>query len=161
MEDDCIRERGPIPARGNTSVLRLCLGPLRSNPLVCRDHPDRPGDGSQERHGSKDGSGGFDHDGLDTDDYWACSRFFFCGWQQSAMAKTSDVHRFMFAGAAVGAVLLERSLALPLAMATISAVCGVAAFYGSRPLERAETPISSKIPNDAQPNQISARTNHD
>ena len=77
-------------------------------------------------------------------------------WQRRVMSIL-----FMFAGAAVGALLLRRSLALPLAMATISAVCGVAAFYGSRPLERVETPISAKVPNEAQPNQISARTNHD
>ncbi|HTF70350.1 MAG TPA: YoaK family protein [Edaphobacter sp.] len=68
---------------------------------------------------------------------------------------------FMFAGAVVGALLLRHSLVWPLAMATVSAVCGVAAFYGSRPLERAETPISAKVRNEAQPNPTSARTNHD
>jgi uncharacterized membrane protein YoaK (UPF0700 family) len=77
-------------------------------------------------------------------------------WQRRVMSIL-----LMFAGAAVGALLLRHSLALPLAMATVSAVCGVAAFYGSRPLERAETPISAKVPNEAQPNPISAGTNHD
>jgi uncharacterized membrane protein YoaK (UPF0700 family) len=77
-------------------------------------------------------------------------------WQRRVMSIL-----LMFAGAVVGALLLRHSLALPLAMATVSAVCGVAAFYGSRPLERAETPISAKVPNEAQPNPISARTNHD
>jgi uncharacterized membrane protein YoaK (UPF0700 family) len=63
-------------------------------------------------------------------------------WQRRVMSIL-----LMFAGAAVGALLLRHSLALPLAMATVSAVCGVVAFYGSRPLERAETPISPKVPN--------------
>jgi uncharacterized membrane protein YoaK (UPF0700 family) len=36
----------------------------------------------------------------------------------------------MFIGAAVGALLLKQSLALPLGVATLSAVCGVVAFYG-------------------------------
>jgi uncharacterized membrane protein YoaK (UPF0700 family) len=58
-------------------------------------------------------------------------------WQRRVMSIL-----FMFAGAAVGALLLRHSLALPLAVATVSAVCGVAAFYGNRYLERAETPIS-------------------
>jgi uncharacterized membrane protein YoaK (UPF0700 family) len=53
-------------------------------------------------------------------------------WQRRVMSIL-----FMFAGAAVGALLLRHSLALPLAIATVSAVCGVAAFYGSRPLDRA------------------------
>jgi uncharacterized membrane protein YoaK (UPF0700 family) len=65
-------------------------------------------------------------------------------WQRRVMSILS-----MFAGAAVGALLVRPSLALPLAMATVSAVCGVAAFYKNRPLERAETPISAKIPNEA------------
>jgi uncharacterized membrane protein YoaK (UPF0700 family) len=77
-------------------------------------------------------------------------------WQRRLMSIL-----LIFAGAVVGALLLRHSLALPLAMATVSAVCGVAAFYGSRPLERAETPISAKFPHEAQPNPISARTNHD
>src|SRR3954447_5432232 len=55
-------------------------------------------------------------------------------WQRRVMSVL-----FMFAGAVVGALLLVRSLDLQLAMATLSAVCGVEAFYGSRPLERAET----------------------
>jgi uncharacterized membrane protein YoaK (UPF0700 family) len=77
-------------------------------------------------------------------------------WQRRVMSIL-----LMFAGAALGALLLRHSLALPLAMATVSAVCGVAAFYGRRPLERAETPISAEVRNEAQPNPISARTNHD
>jgi uncharacterized membrane protein YoaK (UPF0700 family) len=77
-------------------------------------------------------------------------------WQRRVMSIF-----FMFAGAVVGALLLRHSLALPLAMATVSAVCGVAAFYGNRHLERTETPISAKVPNEAQPNPISERTNHD
>ena len=77
-------------------------------------------------------------------------------WQRRVMSIL-----FMFAGAVVGALLLRHSLALPLAMATASVVCGVAAFYASRPLERARTPISAEVPNEAQPNPISARTNHD
>jgi uncharacterized membrane protein YoaK (UPF0700 family) len=60
-------------------------------------------------------------------------------WQRRVMSIL-----FMFAGAAIGALLLRHSLTLPLAMATVSAVCGVAAFYRSRPLERDETPISGK-----------------
>ena len=39
---------------------------------------------------------------------------------------------FMFAGAAAGALLLKRSLALPLAVATLSAMCAVAALLGKR-----------------------------
>ena len=39
---------------------------------------------------------------------------------------------FMFAGAAAGALLLKRSLALPLAVATVSAVCAVAVLLGKR-----------------------------
>ena len=77
-------------------------------------------------------------------------------WQRRVMSIL-----FMFAGAAVGALLMRHSLALPLAIATVSAFCGVAAFYASRPLERAETPISAKFSSEAQPNQISAGTNHD
>jgi len=38
----------------------------------------------------------------------------------------------MFIGAAAGALLLKHSVALPLGVATASAVCGVAAFYGKR-----------------------------
>jgi uncharacterized membrane protein YoaK (UPF0700 family) len=53
---------------------------------------------------------------------------------------------FMFAGAAVGALLVRHSLAWPLAMATVSAVCGVAAFYGSRPLKRDENTYFGKGP---------------
>jgi uncharacterized membrane protein YoaK (UPF0700 family) len=64
-------------------------------------------------------------------------------WQRRVMSIL-----FMFAGAVVGALLLRHSLALPLAMATLSAVCGIAAFYGSRSLEWAETPISVKVPNE-------------
>jgi len=90
VEDDCIWVRGPIPARGNTRVDRL--GSLRLNPLVCRHRAYSFGDGSQERHCSKDCSAGFDHDGLDADDHWAGSRLFFCGGQRSTMAKTSNVH---------------------------------------------------------------------
>jgi uncharacterized membrane protein YoaK (UPF0700 family) len=76
-------------------------------------------------------------------------------WQRRVMSIL-----FMFAGAVVGALLLGHSLAWPLAMATVSAVCGVAAFYGGRPLERSETPISAKVPNEAQRNPISEKTNH-
>jgi len=39
---------------------------------------------------------------------------------------------FMFAGAAAGALLLKRSLALPLAVATLSAVCGAGALFAKR-----------------------------
>ncbi len=67
----------------------------------------------------------------------------------------------MFAGAAVGALLLRHSLALPLGVATVSAVCGVAALYRNRRLEWVETRISDKIRNDAQPTPMSARTNQD
>jgi len=51
-------------------------------------------------------------------------------WQRRVMSILS-----MFAGAAVGALLLRHSVALPLAVATVSSVCGVAAFYGGRRLE--------------------------
>jgi uncharacterized membrane protein YoaK (UPF0700 family) len=66
-------------------------------------------------------------------------------WQRRVMSIF-----FMFSGAAVGALLLRHSLALPLAIATVSAVCGVAALYGSRPLERAETHISATVANESQ-----------
>lgn|SRR2546426_3504521 len=46
---------------------------------------------------------------------------------------------FMFAGAAVGALLLKHSLALPLAVATLSAVCGVAALFRKRQALEART----------------------
>jgi hypothetical protein len=52
---------------------------------------------------------------------------------------------FMFAGAAVGALVLRHSLALPLALATVSAVCGVAAFYSSTRLKSGETPTAGKV----------------
>jgi uncharacterized membrane protein YoaK (UPF0700 family) len=66
-------------------------------------------------------------------------------WQRRVMSIL-----FMFAGALVGALLLRHSLALPLGVATIFAVCGMAAFYGNPRLERAETPISAKVPNEPQ-----------
>jgi glycerol uptake facilitator-like aquaporin len=44
---------------------------------------------------------------------------------------------FMFLGAATAALLLRRSLALPLGVATMSAVCGAAVFYGNRNTRRA------------------------
>ena len=90
VEDDYIWVRGHPPARINAGVDRR--GSLRLNPLVCRHRPYGPGDGAQERHCSKDRSARFDHHGLDTDDYWAGSGLFFCGRQQSTMAKTSNFH---------------------------------------------------------------------
>ena len=48
-------------------------------------------------------------------------------WQRRFLAIV-----FMFAGAAAGALLLKRSLALPLAVATLSAVCAVSALLGKR-----------------------------
>jgi uncharacterized membrane protein YoaK (UPF0700 family) len=65
-------------------------------------------------------------------------------WQRRVMSIL-----LMFAGALVGALLLRHSLALPLGVATVSAVCGVAAFYGNPRLESGETPIAGKIRNDA------------
>jgi uncharacterized membrane protein YoaK (UPF0700 family) len=53
----------------------------------------------------------------------------------------------MFAGALVGALLLRHSLALPLGVATVFTVCGMAAFYGNR-LESGEPPISDKVRKD-------------
>jgi uncharacterized membrane protein YoaK (UPF0700 family) len=51
-------------------------------------------------------------------------------WQRRVMSIV-----LMFAGAAVGALLLRHSLALPLGVATVFAVCGVAALYRGRHLE--------------------------
>jgi uncharacterized membrane protein YoaK (UPF0700 family) len=61
-------------------------------------------------------------------------------WQRRAISIL-----LMFAGAFVGALLLRHSLALPLGLATVSAVCGVAAFYRSSrlaasPPQRLESP---------------------
>ena len=64
-------------------------------------------------------------------------------WQRRAMSVL-----FMFAGAAVGALLLRHTLALPLGLATVSAVCGMAAFYGNPRLESGETPIAGRIRSD-------------
>ena len=47
-------------------------------------------------------------------------------WQRRVMSILC-----MFAGAFVGALLLRHSLALPLGVATVSVVCGAAAFYRS------------------------------
>jgi uncharacterized membrane protein YoaK (UPF0700 family) len=65
-------------------------------------------------------------------------------WQRRVMSIL-----FMFAGAVVGALLLRHSLALPLAMATLSAVCGIAAFYeiGFSARSRDRLP-SVKVPNE-------------
>jgi uncharacterized membrane protein YoaK (UPF0700 family) len=60
-------------------------------------------------------------------------------WQRRVMSIL-----LMFAGAVVGALLLRHSLALPLGLATASAVCGVAAFYGNPRLASGETPISPR-----------------
>jgi uncharacterized membrane protein YoaK (UPF0700 family) len=65
-------------------------------------------------------------------------------WQRRVMSILS-----MFAGAVVGALLLRHSLALPLAVATVLAVCGMAAFYGNPSREAGEPPGSGKIRNDA------------
>jgi uncharacterized membrane protein YoaK (UPF0700 family) len=48
-------------------------------------------------------------------------------WQRRVLSVV-----LMFAGAAVGALLLRHSLALPLGVATLSAICGVAALFGKR-----------------------------
>jgi uncharacterized membrane protein YoaK (UPF0700 family) len=48
-------------------------------------------------------------------------------WQRRVLSVV-----IMFAGAAVGALLLRQSLALPLGVATLSALCGVAALFGKR-----------------------------
>jgi len=77
-------------------------------------------------------------------------------WQRRVMSIV-----LMFAGAAVGALLLRHSLALPLGVATVFAVCGVAALYRNRHLEWVDTRISDKIRNDAQPTPMSPRTNQD
>ena len=55
-------------------------------------------------------------------------------WQRRVMSIL-----LMFAGAVVGALLLRHSLALPLGLATVSAVCGVGAFYRSSRLEWGDT----------------------
>jgi len=55
-------------------------------------------------------------------------------WQRRVMSIL-----MMFAGAAIGALLLRRSLALPLGIATVSAVYGVAVLYGTKRLDPAET----------------------
>lgn len=54
----------------------------------------------------------------------------------------------MFAGAVAGALLLRHSLAFPLGVATVLAVCGVAAFYRSSRLGRGDTSMSGKVPKD-------------
>src|SRR3979411_88817 len=51
-------------------------------------------------------------------------------WQRRVMSIL-----LMFAGAVVGALLLRHSLALPCGVATVSAICGVAASYRSSRLE--------------------------
>jgi uncharacterized membrane protein YoaK (UPF0700 family) len=51
-------------------------------------------------------------------------------WQRRVMSIL-----LMFGGAAVGALLLRHSIALPLAMATVSSACGLAAFCGIPRLE--------------------------
>jgi uncharacterized membrane protein YoaK (UPF0700 family) len=58
----------------------------------------------------------------------------------------------MLAGAAIGALLLRHSLALPLGVATVGSVCGAAAFYRSSRLEWNNPPIypgSEERPRDA------------
>jgi len=60
-------------------------------------------------------------------------------WQRRVMSIF-----LMFAGAFVGALLLRHSLVLPLGLATVSAVCGVAAFHRSSRLERGDTSMSGK-----------------
>jgi uncharacterized membrane protein YoaK (UPF0700 family) len=64
-------------------------------------------------------------------------------WQRRVMSIL-----LMFAGAVVGALLLRHSLALPLGLATVSAICGVAASYGNPRLESGETPIAGKVRSD-------------
>lgn len=56
-------------------------------------------------------------------------------WQRRVMSIL-----LMFAGAVVGALLLRHSLALPLGLATVSAVCGAAAFSGNPRLASDKTP---------------------
>ena len=70
-------------------------------------------------------------------------------WQRRVMSIL-----LMFAGAVVGALLLRHSLALPLGLATVSAVCGVAAFYCSSRLERGDTSMSGKVRKDAHPQML-------
>jgi uncharacterized membrane protein YoaK (UPF0700 family) len=65
-------------------------------------------------------------------------------WQRRVMSIL-----LMFAGAVVGALLLRHSLALPLGLATASAVCGVAAFYGNPRLGSGETRIAGRVGSDA------------
>jgi uncharacterized membrane protein YoaK (UPF0700 family) len=65
-------------------------------------------------------------------------------WQRRVMSIL-----LMFAGAVVGALLLRHSLALPLGLATVSAVCGVTAFYRSSRLEWGDTSMSGKVRKDA------------
>jgi hypothetical protein len=48
-------------------------------------------------------------------------------WQRRALYVV-----LMFAGAAVGALLLKHSLALPLAVAALSALCAVAVLFAKR-----------------------------
>jgi hypothetical protein len=54
----------------------------------------------------------------------------------------------MFAGSFFGALLLRHSLALPLGVATVPTVCGMAAFHAYSRLETGETPISDKVVED-------------
>jgi uncharacterized membrane protein YoaK (UPF0700 family) len=58
----------------------------------------------------------------------------------------------MFIGAATGALLLRHSLALPLGVAMMSAVCGAAVFYGNRNPEGPGTRTSTKVADDLQLN---------
>jgi len=65
-------------------------------------------------------------------------------WQRRVMSIL-----LMFAGAVVGALLLRYSLALPLGLATVSAVCGMAVFYRSSRLESGDTSMAGKVRKDA------------
>jgi uncharacterized membrane protein YoaK (UPF0700 family) len=62
-------------------------------------------------------------------------------WQRRALSVL-----LMFAGASVGALLLKRSLTLPLAAATLATVCAVADFYRRRQTFVAEQPSPDRLP---------------
>jgi uncharacterized membrane protein YoaK (UPF0700 family) len=160
VEDDCIWERSHIPARGNAGFHQLCPA-IRFNPLVCRHHLTALAMGLRNATVRRIALPDLTTTVLTLTITGVAADSSLAGgsdprWQRRVMSIL-----LMFAGAVVGALLLRHSLALPLGLATASAVCGVAVFYGSRPLERAETPISAKVPNEAQPNPTSARTNQD
>src|SRR6202040_2128583 len=80
----------------------------------------------------------FDYHGLDTDDYWAGSRLFFCGRQQSTMAETSNFHSPDVRWSVRGCSATETLAGLAIGGGN-SLYC---LWHGNPRLESGETPIS-------------------